>query len=108
MNVPALRTEVQVYNLLLGKLQKDYPDLDDETIRDTIEGITTLHELIAELIRSALIDEALQDGLRTRIEEMRARHSRLAERGMKKRQLALEAMNDVGLKKLEQPDFTAA
>jgi Gp157 protein len=34
--------------------------------------------------------------------------SRLAERGLKKRQLALEAMNEAGLKKLEQPDFTAS
>src|SRR5262249_20331096 len=39
---------------------------------------------------------------------MRARLSRLAERGLKKRQLALEAMNEAGLKKLELPDFTAS
>jgi hypothetical protein len=39
---------------------------------------------------------------------MRQRLSRLAERGLKKRQLALEAMNEAGLKKLEQPDFTAS
>jgi hypothetical protein len=32
---------------------------------------------------------------------------RLEQRGAKKRQLALEAMCEVGLKKLEQPDFTA-
>jgi hypothetical protein len=46
--------------------------------------------------------------LRTRLEEMRERLGRLAERGLKKRQLALEAMNEVGLTKLEQPDFTAS
>ena len=108
MNVPVLRAEVQVYNWLRERMLDRYPDLDDETIRDTLEGITTLHELIAELIRSALFDEALQDALRTRIEEMRSRLARLAERGLKKRQLALEAMNAAGLKKLEQPDFTAS
>ena len=43
-----------------------------------------------------------------RIEEMRARVTRLAERGSKKRQLALEAMHEAGLKKLEQPDFTVS
>ena len=64
--------------------------------------------MIAAVIRSALVDEALQTGLRTRLDEMRARLGRLAERGLKKRQLALEAMNEVGLKKLEQPDFTAS
>ena len=57
--------------------------------------------MIATVIRSALVDEALQTGLRTRMEEMRQRLARLEERGAKKRQLALEAMCEVGLKKLE-------
>jgi hypothetical protein len=64
--------------------------------------------MIAAVIRSALVDEALQTGLRTRLEEMRQRLTRLEERGAKKRQLALEAMCEVGLKKLEEPDFTAS
>ena len=34
--------------------------------------------------------------------------SRLEVRAAKKRQLALEAMTEVGLTKLEQPDFTAS
>ena len=63
---------------------------------DTLEGITDLHEMIAAVIRSALVDEALQTGLRTRLEEMRQRLARLEERGAKKRQLALEAMCEVG------------
>jgi hypothetical protein len=82
--------------------------LDEECLTDTLEGITNLHEMIAAVIRSALLDEALQAGLRTRLEEMRQRLDRLEERGAKKRQLALEAMCEAGLKKLEQPDFTAS
>jgi hypothetical protein len=39
---------------------------------------------------------------------MKHRLNRLVERGVKKRQLALEAMTEAGLKKLEQPDFTAS
>ena len=39
---------------------------------------------------------------------MRERLSRFELRASKKRQLALEAMTDVGLTKLEQPDFTAS
>ena len=108
MNKPALKVELQVYGLLRERLLAQYLDLDDETIRDTLEGITTLHELISELIRSALLDEALQRGLRSRFAEMKQRLARLEERGVKKRQLALEAMNEAGLKKLEQPDFTAS
>ena len=42
------------------------------------------------------------------LDEMKQRLSRLDERAAKKRALALEAMTEVGLSKLEQPDFTAS
>jgi hypothetical protein len=90
------------------RLLERWPEIDAETLADTLEGITDLHEMIAAVIRSALVDEALQAGLRSRLEEMRQRLARLEQRGTKKRQLALEAMCDVGLKKVEQPDFTAS
>jgi hypothetical protein len=64
--------------------------------------------MIAAVIRSALVDEALQAGLRFRLDDMKKRLSRLELRADKKRQLALEAMSEVGLAKLEQPDFTAS
>ena len=108
MNTLILTGEVQTYRLLRERLLTRFPEADDETIRDTLEGITHLHEMIAAVIRSALVDEAFQAGLRTRLEEMRQRLTRLEERGAKKRQLALEAICEVGLKKLEQPDFTAS
>jgi len=98
---------VQSYLRLREQLQSKLPEIDDETLADTLEGITDLNEMIAAVIRSALVDEALQAGLRTRLEDMRKRLSRLEERA-KKRQLALGAMCEVGLKKLEQPDFTAS
>ena len=104
----ALGIEVSKYQLLKERLLSGLPDVDEETVRDTLEGITDLHEMIAAIIRSALVDEALQAGLRTRIEDMRQRLTRLEDRGAKKRQLALETMCEVGLKKLEQPDFTAS
>jgi hypothetical protein len=100
--------EIHRYRLIRDRLIETWPTLDPETVTDTLEGITDLPEMIAAVIRSALVDEALQAGLRTRIEDMRQRLNRLAERGFKKRQLAIEAMNEAGLKKLEQPDFTAS
>lgn len=103
-----LSYQVHLYRALQERLKERFPDADDETMHDTLEGITNLHEIIAAIIRSALIDDALQAGLRIRLDEMKQRLIRLEERVSKKRQLALEAMNEVGLTKLEQPDFTAS
>jgi len=108
MPLHPVRVEASKFELLKTRLLADYPGLEEDCLLDTLEGITDLHEMIAAIIRSALLDEALQTGLRTRLEDMRQRLIRLEERGAKKRQLALEAMCVVGLKKLEQPDFTAS
>ncbi|MGA8691914.1 MAG: siphovirus Gp157 family protein [Methyloceanibacter sp.] len=108
VNTLPLKSEVQLYQWLREKLLDRFPEADDETVRDTLEGITDLHEIIAAVIRSALVDEALREGLRSRLDDMKTRLARIEERGDKKRQLALEAMSEVGLKKLEQPDFTAS
>jgi hypothetical protein len=103
-----LRIEASKHQLLRDRLLADYPTMDEETLLDTLEGITDLHEMITAIIRSALVDEALHSGLRFRIEDMRERFSRLEGRATKKRQLAVDAMTEVGLTKLEQPDFTAS
>ena len=92
-----LTVEAPKYQLLRQRLLADYPNLDEETVADTLEGITDLHEMIAAVIRSALVDEALQAGLRFRVDDMRERLSRLEQRAAKKRLLALEAMTEVGL-----------
>ena len=96
MQSAQLSVEKVKYTQLKEQILSSWPDLDEETLRDTLEGITDLHEMIGAVIRSALVDEALQSGLRTRLEEMRRRLTRLEERGAKKRQLALDAMSEVG------------
>jgi hypothetical protein len=104
----SLKAEIPKYRLLKEQLIAEFPGLDDETQFDTLEGITDLHEMIAAVIRSALVDEALQVGLRGRLDDMKERLSRLEIRAGKKRELALHAMSEVGLAKLKQPDFTAS
>ena len=80
MDNRVLSIETSKYLLLRQRLLADFPGIDLDTLGDSLEGITNLHEMIAAIIRSALVDEALQLGLRTRIEDMRERLSRLAER----------------------------
>src|SRR5262245_55445208 len=103
-----LKGGTQRYQDTRERLLATWPELDCDTLTDTLEGITDLHEMIAAVIRSALVDEALQAGLRERLEDMKERLARLDKRGTKKRELALDAMNEVGLAKLQQPDFTAS
>ena len=92
MAAPNLQHQLHLYQTLHERLKSSFPDADHETIRDTLEGITDLHEIIAAIIRSALIDEALQIGLQSRLEDMKQRLARLDERKSKKRPLAHEAM----------------
>jgi hypothetical protein len=103
-----LHTELHNYSNLKTRLLIEFPDLDAETLADTLEGITNLHELLQEVIRSALADEALAAGLSTRISEMKSRHERLEKAAYRKRELALEAMNEAEILKLIAPDFTAS
>jgi hypothetical protein len=108
MTYSPLAIEASKYQQLRERLLSDFPEADEETLNDTLEGISDLHEMIAAVIRSALVDEALHTGLRSRLDDMKQRLARLEERGAKKRQIALEAMNEAGLTKLQQPDFTAS
>ena len=99
---------LHLYLYLRQKLLDAVPDADDDTIRDTLEGITTLNELLAETLRSAIIDEALVAGLRSRLQDMKHRLARLEARAFRKRELILHVMSEAGLRKVEQPDFTAS
>ena len=93
---------------LRDRLLAEIPDLDAETLADTLEGITDLREMLAELIRSALEDEALASGLSTRLNDMKARLERLETRAGRKRQLALHVMSEADIQKLTESDFTAS
>ena len=84
------------------------PELDEDTLADTLEGITDLREMLAELVRSALDDEALASGLSTRLSDMKTRLERLEARAARKRHVVLEAMTQAELKRLEEADFTAS
>ena len=108
MRTEPVAAELLKYRLLKQRLVAEYPSADEETLADTLEGITDLREMIAAVIRSALVDDALSAGLRTRLGEMKERLARLEARGAKKRQLALDVMDEIGLRKLQEPDFTAS
>ncbi len=102
----ALMHELTHHQYLKQKLAQQFPDADEETLLDTLEGLTDLPEMIAEVIRSRLDDLALVAALRARIADMHERLARFEQRANKKKEVVTSVMERAGLKKLTQPDFT--
>ena len=92
---------------LRRRLLELYPDVDDQTLADTLEGATNLHEALAALIRSALEDEMMGKAVKDRVATMRLRLERFEKRAADKRKVACETMETAQISKLLEPDFTA-
>ena len=105
---PSLRSSVAQHHYFLDRLTAQFPDADEDTLRDTLEGLSNLPEMIAAVVRSELEDKALAKGLRGRIAEMEERLGRFEERAGKKREMAREAMESADIQKIAEPDFTVS
>ena len=96
------------YLSLKQSLIQAYGDLDEDTIADTLEGMTDLHEMIAEGIRLAISTDDQIEALKSRIATMRARLDRLKERSQSVRQACTRTMFETGIKRIEAEDLTAS
>ena len=96
------------YRAVRERIRAQDPELDEQTLADTVEGLTDVHEILAAIVRAALADEALATGLKGRIAEMQERLERLQERAAKRRQIVKDTMVELDLKKLTAPDFSAS
>jgi len=106
--VITIRHHLRKHEVLREELRSEYPDIDDDTLRDTLEGISELPEIVAVVLRSHLDDLALAAALRSRMTEMQERLSRIEGRAEKKRVLVTSVMERADLRKLTEPDFTVS
>ncbi len=96
------------YRTIRERIRAEDPQIDEQTLADTVEGLTDVHEILAAIVRAALADEALANGLKIRIAEMDERLERLKNCAAKRRQIVKEVMLELDLKKIMAPDFTVS
>ena len=98
--------ELSHHQYLRDKLGAEFPDADEETLRDTLEGMTNLTEMVGAVLRSQLDDLALAAALRARIADMHERLARIDARAAKKRELVTSTMERADIRKITEADFT--
>jgi hypothetical protein len=103
-----LSSEFQQHQFLRERLKAEFPEADDETLRDTVEGLSRLPEMLAAILRSQLDDQTMIKALRERIGDMQERLARIESRSERKRAIVAGVMERADIKKLSEPDFTAS
>ncbi len=107
MSQPVLH-ELTHHQYLRERLEAAFPDADEETLMDTLEGMTSLTDSLAELLRSSQEDQSFASALKSRMTDKQERCTRFEERARKKRDLVCTVMEEAELKKLMEHDFTVS
>lgn len=103
-----LSAELTRFRELRHRLIEAGDTIDDAIVLDVLAGVSDLHDAILNEVRNALEDEDTASRLRGRMDEMEARLRRIERSAEGKREAALKAMNEAGLKSLSAPDLRIA
>lgn len=95
-----------MHRVMVDRIRSEEKDIDEQTLADTVEGLTDLHEIVAAIVRSAVFDEALASGLKLRIKEMQERLNRIEDRAEQRREISRLAMIEAQIMKITASDLT--
>lgn len=98
---------VEAWKRLRADLLQRFPDIDAETLSDSLEGITGAKDIVARLIRDSLEDAAQAKGLAEYMAALGGRHDRIAERGKARKEAAFKMLQEMGETKVDVPEFVA-
>ncbi len=101
-----LHQELATHQYLRQQLAEQFPEADEETLLDTLEGLTNLNHMLAAVVRSQLDDAFLAQALRARMDHMQERLERIKTRVENKKVLIATVMERTDLRKITEPDFT--
>ncbi len=101
-----LKRELSHYEYLRERLATQFPEADEKTLLDTLEGMTELHEMIAAVVRVRMDDLTLVTALKSRISGMQERLSRIEHRAETMKDVVVSVMDRSGIKKIAEADFT--
>ena len=95
------------YRSIRDRIRAQDPQIDEQTLADTVEGLTDLHEILGH---HSGRPRRSGPGHRTRGPHCgnAGGLDRLQDRAAKRRQIAKDVMVELDLKKLSAPDFTAS
>ena len=104
---PQLDLEMHRARTVIDWLLKDNADsIDEQTLQDTIEGQTDLHEVLAKIARGARNDEKQIARLKSDIDELKERIENYERRREHRRQVILNAMLEFNIKTIRAHDMT--
>ena len=106
-NARALHREIEAAKVLRAQIA-DIAENDPDFMRDTIEGETSIHEIISRLAAEEQEDKAILDGLDGFSRSLDARKARIKRRIESRRALIASGMEIAELKKLQTPVGTVS
>jgi len=94
------------HEYLRDQLRVQFPDADEQTLADTLEGESNLDQMLVAVMRSTEDDAMLVTGIKERLAELSERGERLARRIEAKREIVCRVMERANMSRIEAADFT--